>query len=122
MNSETGFEGQDERRVRPYARTRGRTRPSRYLPLEALVVAPSTPADLSQFHTDEEWAIHQICRTPLSIAEVAAHRRLPIGAARVLIGDLANRGLMHISPAATDETERPSHELLQRVLTGLRRY
>jgi hypothetical protein len=106
--------------VRPYALTGGRTRPKRDYPIEALV-----KTDLDRvaggFRSPEESAIAELCTESRSVAEVAALLRLPIGVVRVLVADLADRGVVqvHTRPSA-DADSRPDAVLLERVLSGLR--
>jgi hypothetical protein len=48
--------------------------------------------------------------------------RLPLGVARVLIADMATDGLVAVyEPASLDDNEAVGTELLERVLSGLRR-
>ena len=55
-----------------------------------------------------------------SIAELAAHLRIPLGTARVLVGDLASSGHLTIHrPRRTADT-RPDRVILERLLDGLR--
>jgi hypothetical protein len=64
--------------------TGGRTRAADSLRIETLV---QTSADAGEA-AFEAGRILQLCRTPHSIAEVAANLELPLGVARVLVGDL----------------------------------
>jgi len=66
----------------------------------------------------ERHAIVSLCRDLLSIAEVSARLDLPLGVARVLIGDMAEQGLV-ILHRPTTVGDRPDLALLQRVLYGL---
>ena len=52
---------------------------------------------------------------------MAAHLRLPLGVARVLIGDMAGMGLVLIHQSGMVVGDRPSIEFMERVLSGLRR-
>jgi hypothetical protein len=98
--------------VRPYVLTSGRTRSTFELPIEALVsAAPGTPT----VHSD----IVELCREPRSVAEIAALRGVPLGVARVLLGDLAAVGA--ISVHRTVDAGGPDLALMERVLSGLRR-
>ncbi|MCO1658719.1 DUF742 domain-containing protein [Pseudonocardia humida] len=104
--------------VRPYVRTGGRTRSSLDLSLETLVSV--LPKDVPYQLPLDEHAVLEICREQSrSVAEVAALHRIPIGVAKVIIGDLAAAGLLavHRSFAATG----PDLALMERVLGGLRR-
>ena len=106
--------------VRPYTVTGGRTRPRYDLPIEALIsVAPYPRQDMTTL-TPEYKAIIDLCRNWRSVAEVSALLRLPLGVARVLIADMAHEGLLrvHQSPIAEGQ---PDLQLLERVLSGLRK-
>jgi hypothetical protein len=106
--------------VRPYAVTGGRTRPRYQLQLEAMVAASAyEPRDLSVL-SPECQAILGFCRDWRSVAEISAVLRLPLGVARVLVADMAVDGLVRIHQ--TDHIEgRPDLNLLERVLSGLRK-
>ncbi len=106
-------------RVRPYALTGGRTKPTRSYPVEALVRTSRYQLD-GVVRSPEERTIAELCRESRSVAEVAALAGLPLGVTRVLIGDLADRAVVevHSSTSSTDST--PDRPLLERVLTGLR--
>jgi hypothetical protein len=69
----------------------------------------------------EHRAICSLCMDTKSVAEVAAHLRLPLGVVRVLIGDMAGMGLVVIHSSDAIVGDRPSMEFLERVLSGLRR-
>ncbi|MEO3809783.1 DUF742 domain-containing protein [Sphaerisporangium sp. B11E5] len=106
--------------VRPYAMTGGRTAPRTALALEALVSSLlSTHQDLSTL-TPEKQAISQLCRQVRSVAEIAALLRVPLGVARVVIADMAAEGLVQLHQPQLD-TGKPDLNLLERVLSGLRR-
>ncbi len=111
---------EDARVVRPYALTRGRTRSGHHvLPLEALVrgvVGGHDPAPTPERRRICELSTASI----LSVAELSAHLSLPLGVVRVLIGDLADEGLVVIhtgspstAPAATNL------KVLESVLNGI---
>ena len=106
--------------VRPYAMTRGRTRPNApNLNLVTQVRAsapPSDPAALSPEHLQ----ILEICHKPLSVAEVAAYLDVPLVVVKVLIGDLIERGHI-VAGALFQTTDITDTNLLQAVLDGIRR-
>ncbi len=106
--------------VRPYAVTRGRTRPRTQLQIEAMVTASHYEArDLSVL-TPECQAILRVCRDWRSVAEISAVLRMPLGVARILIADMAADGLVRVHQV--DHAQgRPDVGLLERVLSGLRR-
>lgn len=101
--------------VRPYVMTGGRTRSRIELALETLVSAVPRPHAGPQLA--EQRAVMALCRQPRAIAEIAALLRLPIGVARVLVGDLAAAGAVAV------HRPRPAGDLalMERVLAGLRR-
>ena len=107
------------RLVRPYYMTGGRTRPAHDdLEWETLVSTTALGATSPKVGGVERRAILTLCRDLLSIAEVSAHLDLPLGVARVLIGDMAHEGFVILHrPASVGD--RPDLALLQRVLYGL---
>ncbi|MGH3625177.1 MAG: DUF742 domain-containing protein [Sciscionella sp.] len=107
--------------VRPYTRTGGRTRPDYDLAIEALVSTSARGMRSDVTFPPEHQSICGLCTDARSVAEVAAHLRLPLGVARVLIGDLASLGLVMVHQSTAVVGDRPSREFLERVLSGLRR-
>jgi hypothetical protein len=106
--------------VRPYAVTGGRTKPSYQLQIEAMVSASHYEArDLSSL-SPECQSILGYCRDWRSVAEISAVLRMPLGVARVLIGDMAMEGLVRVHQADHSQG-RPNLNLLERVLSGLRK-
>jgi hypothetical protein len=106
------------RLVRPYYMTGGRARPAQNdLEIEALV-STTAQGERSPKLNVEQRAIIALCRDLLSIAEVSARLDLPLGVARVVIGDMAAEGLV-ILHRPTTVGDRPDLALLQRVLYGL---
>lgn len=106
--------------VRPYARTRGRTRSEYDLPIEALVTTTDGAAGGDSAMNPEFRPIVELCVQVQSVAEVAAKLTLPLGVARVLLGDMARIGLVYVHTTAGDETGQPEVALLEKVLSGLR--
>jgi hypothetical protein len=107
--------------VRPYTRTGGRTRPDYDLAIEGLVSTSDSGWEMEEALLPEHRAICSLCMDTKSVAEVAAHLRLPLGVVRVLIGDMAGMGLVVIHSTDAIVGDRPSMEFLERVLSGLRR-
>lgn len=112
--------------VRPYAVTRGRTRPRLEIALESLVettVRGRTGTANNGGHGQEHERIAALCDGRLqSLAEIAARMQLPLGVARVLIADMAAEGLVAVyEPALLNDSDTVGTELLERVLSGLRR-
>ena len=108
------------RLVRPYTVTGGRTQPRYKLALEALVSASVyEPRDLSVL-APECQAILQFCLDWRSVAEISAVLRMPLGVARILVADMSADGLVRIHQR-DDSEGRPDLNLLERVLSGLRK-
>jgi Protein of unknown function (DUF742) len=108
--------------VRPYALTGGRTEPAGVgvLDLVAVVVAAGEGAagDLAGL-TPEHRRILELCRRPVTVADVASATTLPVGVVRVLLADLIGHGRVTVPPNQ-GMSERPSTDLLKEVLHGLR--
>lgn len=107
--------------VRPYTKTGGRTRSDYDLAIEALVSTSERGRVPDAAVRPEHRSICGLCLDTRSVAEVAAHLRLPLGVARVLIGDMAGMGLVLIHQSGMVVGDRPSIEFMERVLSGLRR-
>ncbi len=107
-------------RVRPYVRTGGRTKSGTDLALETLVTVTVTgrPARLAN---REYRNVVDLCGVPRSIAEVAALSSMPVGVARVLVGDLAAQGLLTVHHTRGPAGGPADMALMRRVLSGLRR-
>jgi hypothetical protein len=58
-------------------------------------------------------------RLDLSIAEIAAYVKVPVGVIRVLCGDLIQRGLVITRSPNFRTAQAPSHETLQAVIDAL---
>ncbi|MBB2910040.1 hypothetical protein FHS43_001286 [Streptosporangium becharense] len=90
------------------------------LALEALVSSATfASVDLSTLSTEYQ-AIITLSRQVRSVAELAALLRMPLGVTRVLIADMAAEGLVQIHQPSLD-AGKPDLNLLERVLSGLRR-
>jgi len=103
----------DEPFVRPYVITAGRTiGASGEIPIETMVIARKDPEDVGADHA----AVVELCATRLSIAEIAAHRSIPVGVARVLVADLTASGHleMYETAASADAV------VVRRLLHGIR--
>ncbi len=105
--------------VRPYFWTGGRTAAQVDLAIEALISATGRPPDPPA--RPEYCTILGLCSTPRSVAELAALLKMPLGVARVLLGDLASTGSVSVHRTAGSGQATPDAVLMQRVLTGLRR-
>jgi hypothetical protein len=107
--------------MRPYARTRGRTRTDYDLAIETLVSTSERGRTQAGASSAEHRSICGLCMEARSVAEIAALLRLPLGVVRVLVGDMASLGLLLIHNSGMLVGDRPSMEFLERVLSGLRK-
>jgi hypothetical protein len=106
--------------VRPYAMTRGRTRHNRgEFDVISLVTAVRTETSLDIGIGPEHAHILRLSENPLSVAELAAYLKLPLGTIRVMLGDLLERGLVHIeAPGAPDGYTDTS--IIEAAINGIR--
>ena len=107
--------------VRPYAWTRGRTKSGFDLAIEQLVSTSQRGHDQMALLQVEHRAVAQLCEQTRSVAEVAALLSLPLGVARVLLGDMAGLGVVTVHQTASSAGNAPDLALMERVLSGLRR-
>lgn len=106
------------RLIRPYTVSNGRTRPTTVFDLLSLVMATGTAPQV-QLGPEHSVALG-LCDGPTSVAEIAAHLRLPAVVTKVLLSDLVDCGAVTAHPPAFHDmpTDR---SLLEAVLDGLRR-
>ncbi|KUI02941.1 hypothetical protein AU190_05165 [Mycolicibacterium acapulense] len=107
--------------VRPYILTAGRTDSRVSLPLEAPIEAVDSAKPPRWPGNDVRGQIVAICVDRPSVTEIAVKLSLPLGVARVLIGDLVTQGYVAVGSTlgeSTDIDER--RELIGRTLRGLK--
>ncbi|MBN9103008.1 MULTISPECIES: DUF742 domain-containing protein [unclassified Pseudonocardia] len=107
--------------VRPYTWTRGRTKSGLELAIETLVSTSQRGRDQMGMLQVEHRAVAELCEQTRSVAEVAALMSLPLGVARVLLGDMAGLGVVTVHQTASSAGNAPDLALMERVLSGLRR-
>lgn len=107
----------DDRLVRPFLLTGGRTRVEGVdVPLEAKLSSTEAGRAAIDRRSPEESRLLIACGQPMALVEVAATLDLPLGVVRVLAGDLLREGYLEQGEVATG-TEVP---LLERLLEGLK--
>ena len=104
--------------VRPFLVTTGRTKASvEGLRFETLIQATTKPGDALRF---EPARVHKLCGDAIAIAEVSAKLGMPIGTAKVVIGDLIQSGHVELHQTIdADQTE--DIQLISRLIDGVRR-
>ncbi|SED23091.1 DUF742 domain-containing protein [Rhodococcus koreensis] len=107
--------------VRPFILTGGRTESGVDLPLEAVIVARADGVAVvdAMPAPDELRRVFALCSEPRSVAEIASLASIPLGVARVLVGDLAAAGAVTVNETAG--STGPDRKLMERVLDGLRK-
>ncbi|ADI05084.1 MULTISPECIES: DUF742 domain-containing protein [Streptomyces] len=107
--------------VRSFARTGGRTRPTRdEFNLITLIIATNTDTARHGLEPEHIMILRMCTGAPLSVAEIAARLDMPATVAKVLLGDLLDMGAIHTrAPIAL--AEAPEIHVLQAVLDGIRR-
>lgn len=107
--------------VRPYALTRGRTRPAGgRLDLIAIISAVRRSRAEAVGLGPEHLSILRICRRPTSVADLAADLDLPVGVVRILLSDLREQSLISVHNPIPP-ARLPDRRILQEVVDGLRR-
>jgi hypothetical protein len=107
--------------VRPYTWTRGRTKSGFDLAIETLVSTSARGRAQATTLALEHRAVAELCEQTRSVAEVAALLSLPLGVARVVLGDMAGLGVVTVHQTASSAGSAPDIALMERVLSGLRR-
>ncbi|MET9296527.1 DUF742 domain-containing protein [Streptomyces sp. NPDC003077] len=110
------------RLIRPYTVSNGRTRPAAHFDLLTMVMATGQrPAGCQG---PDYTQVLGLCGGPVSVAEIAAHIRLPAVVTKVLLADLVACGALTARapvPAPTGgPAPRTDRALLEAVLHGLR--
>lgn len=101
--------------VRPYTVSSGRTEPTVELDLLSLVIATGKPpAGVDPEHL----TVLDLCRAPISVAEVSAHMRLPVVVTKVLLADLVECEAM-ATRAPRPTSGATDRVLLEKLLDGL---
>lgn len=106
--------------VRSYVITSGRAHPSRNTirPETLLIAVPDLPAPVSAGRAHR--ALLEMCQGVLSLAEAAAHLKLPVSLVVVIASDLVDTGHLLIRSASPRHAQ-PDRNLLEKVLDGLRK-
>jgi len=106
----------DDRFVRPFVVTAGRTIPLiDGLRIETLVRA--TPAALSAPLRFEQHTVVRLCQRPHSIAEIGTALHVPVGIAKVVVSDLASAG--HVSVRDAPELSTAAIERIRDLVRAL---
>jgi Protein of unknown function (DUF742) len=107
--------------VRPYALTRGRTRPSGPA-FDLVATVTATRARLRDPGTlgPEHLSVLQLAQVPTTVVDIASDIDLPLGVVRILLADLREIGLVNIQAPVPMKARQVDRETLKEVLHGLR--
>jgi hypothetical protein len=105
--------------VRPYAVTKGRTAPSggAWFGLIDIVVRTGEQTSQDFRPGPEHRRILSLCQHPIAVVDLTSEIDLPLGVVRVLLGDVAEAGMVRVIPGQQDP--EPDQRLLRMVLDGL---
>ncbi|MFF1672396.1 DUF742 domain-containing protein [Nocardiopsis flavescens] len=107
--------------VRPYVIAQGRDHADTVKLDMISVVIAAKRAEVDEMSLEpEQLRILELCRRPLSVAEVSAHLDVPVAVVKVLISDLLNRGLA-LARAPYTAKSPVGRDVLQAVLDGIQR-
>lgn len=107
--------------VRPYVRASGRAETAHDLEFETVLTATGMHLAWTGERelNDDQLIICGHCESPRSVAEIATAINVPVGVAKVLIGDAIDQGLLVLhEPTPTVDGHVPL-ELLKRVHAGI---
>ncbi|MEV4312005.1 DUF742 domain-containing protein [Actinocrispum sp. NPDC049592] len=109
--------------IRPYVRTGGRAAAAYDLRLETMLITRISWKDVNPHYRPPEFSdigrICTLCEIPLSVAELSAYLKAPLGVVRVLVCDAITQGFVLMADDDSDTLGRPSMETLRRVHEGL---
>jgi hypothetical protein len=118
-SAETWYDDDAGPLVRLYARTGGRAVAYRD-DFELGTMICCVPAAASRPGlSSEQSTILRLSREPVSVTEIAAHLDMPVGAVRLLLGELRDARLI-VVPPARQTGAGPSRPVLEKLLSGLR--
>ncbi|GAA1876489.1 DUF742 domain-containing protein [Pseudonocardia ailaonensis] len=103
-----------------FAVTGGRTRSAgEEFPVESLVTVTAAGRHAAELQLEYR-TILGLAAAPVSLVEIGATLAVPVGVARVLVGDLADAGYVSVHLPQVDRDGSPGPEILERLLEGLR--
>ncbi|WP_261399473.1 DUF742 domain-containing protein [Streptomyces misionensis] len=124
MSDEHWYEDETGSMVRPYTVTRGRTRPSDRHAIDLMSRVTARETDAAEAGVDHAGAalLELVRRGPRPVAELAADADLPLTVVRVVLGDLAEAGLVRIDPPRRAPAGGPAADpgLLREIVDRLR--
>jgi hypothetical protein len=105
--------------IRPYFITGGRVRASADIRIETQVRTSKFGSAALPAQSFERAAILELCDEALSVAEISATLRLPLGVSRVLVSDLRGEGFVNCSDGS-EVNVRGDAAMIKRLIDGVR--
>jgi hypothetical protein len=108
-------------RLRPFAITGGRARAESDLPLETPITTlegARSPATQGLMAAEHHEILHR-CRTAQTVVELSSVMGTTVGVVRVLVLDLAERGLLQVHTTTSRLSPHRDIDLLEEVLDGI---
>jgi hypothetical protein len=106
-------------KVPAFVLTGGRVRSGVELAIETLVKSTTLGRTAAPRLALERQRIALMALDPLSVAEISAHLSVPLGVARVLVGDMIEEGLLDAHQLDAKKDQHLDVSILERVLVGL---
>ena len=103
--------------TRPYVVTGGNTRPVGSVAIETLV--ETVPAEAGGLRFEKERVAQLASSTPLSVAELSAHLKMPIGTTMVLVGELIGTGTLRSHQTSTT-SDLSDLNIMNRIINRVR--
>ena len=103
--------------TRPYVVTGGNTRPTGSVAIETLV--ETVPAEARGLRFEKERVAQLASSSPLSVAELSAHLKMPIGTTMVLVGELIGTGTLRSHQTSTT-SDLSDLNIMNRIINRVR--
>jgi len=115
-HDEPFLDGAAGRLVRPFTVSNGRTQPTVSMDLLSMVRATGL-VPYAQLEPEHARAL-SLCSEPTTVAEIAAHLRLPIAIAKIVLSDLIDCEAVNVR-APYPISDPKSRSVLEKLLNGL---
>lgn len=103
--------------IRPYLVSRGNTQPQADIAIEMLV--ETVPASAKGLRFEKQQLAQLAASSPLSVAELSAHLKMPIGTTMVLVGELIDTGTLRSHQTSTS-SDLSNLNIMNRIIERVR--
>ncbi|MFR9675804.1 DUF742 domain-containing protein [Streptomyces sp. TR02-1] len=115
---ETAWATESSEELRPYAVTRGRTHPTQPVDISSYVRTRAEAGSTDHLDEEEQDLVTECRAGPSAVVELAGRTGLPLQVVKILVSDLIDTGFLVMAMPTTND--RPSIQLLERVIAGLK--